>query len=71
MHTAGELPFHDLMKHAFVNLPRGSVGPMVLPGSHRKVWWTGRVAIGLRYEPSARSATANESTSMLVEARRS
>ena len=25
-------------------------GPVLLPWSGRRVWWTGRVAIGLRYE---------------------
>jgi hypothetical protein len=26
-------------------------GPVRLPGSQRIVWWTGRVAIGLRWQP--------------------
>jgi hypothetical protein len=26
------------------------VGPVALPGTGRMVWWTGRVAIGLRYQ---------------------
>jgi hypothetical protein len=30
-------------------LRRGYVGPVFLPGTGREVWWTGRVAIGLRY----------------------
>ncbi|WP_298830269.1 hypothetical protein [uncultured Piscinibacter sp.] len=33
-----------------VTIPPGHVGPVVLPGSGRLVWWTGRVAIGLRHE---------------------
>lgn len=33
-----------------VEIPPGHVGPVVLPGSGRLVWWTGRVAIGLRHE---------------------
>ena len=33
-----------------VEIPSGHVGPVVLPGSGRMVWWTGRVAIGLRHE---------------------
>ena len=35
-----------------VDLPtlcRGYVGPVYLPGTGREIWWTGRVAIGLRY----------------------
>lgn len=26
-------------------------GPVDLPGTGRQIWWTGRVAIGLRFEP--------------------
>ena len=33
-----------------VDIPPGHLGPMVLPGTQRTIWWTGRVAIGLRYE---------------------
>ena len=35
-----------------VDLPRGYVGPAWLPGTGRMIWWTGRVAIGLRHEPA-------------------
>lgn len=31
-------------------VPPGHVGPVVLPGSGRMIYWTGRVAIGLRHE---------------------
>ena len=31
-------------------LPVGHVGPLTLPGTQREIWWTGRVAIGLRFE---------------------
>jgi hypothetical protein len=34
-----------------VPVPPGHVGPVALPGTGRMVWWTGRVAIGLRHEP--------------------
>jgi hypothetical protein len=34
-----------------VEIPPGHIGPVVLPGSGRLVWWTGRVAIGLRHQP--------------------
>jgi hypothetical protein len=34
-----------------VQIPPGHVGPVVLPGTGRMVWWTGRVAIGLRHQP--------------------
>jgi hypothetical protein len=33
-----------------VEIPPGHIGPVVLPGSGRLVYWTGRVAIGLRHE---------------------
>ena len=42
-------PFH----HGWV--PQGYVGPIALPGTGRIVYWTGRIAIGLRYAPSART----------------
>ena len=35
-----------------VQVPAGHVGPVVLPGTGRMVWWTGRVAIGLRHQPT-------------------
>ena len=34
-----------------VTIPRDHVGEFVIPGTGRLVWWTGRVAIGLRYQP--------------------
>ncbi len=33
-----------------LGLPAGYVGPAWLPGTGRMIWWTGRVAIGLRHE---------------------
>ena len=42
-HTASALP-----------IPPGHVGPVALPGTGRMVWWTGRVAIGLRHQPERR-----------------
>ena len=35
-----------------VAIPQGHVGPFVIPGTGRMVWWTGRVAIGLRHQPA-------------------
>lgn len=35
-----------------VQIPPGHIGPVVLPGTGRMVWWTGRVAIGLRHQPT-------------------
>jgi hypothetical protein len=34
-----------------VTIPPGHVGEFVIPGTGRRVWWTGRVAIGLRHQP--------------------
>ena len=33
-----------------VPVPPGHVGPVMLPGTGRMVYWTGRVAIGLRHQ---------------------
>lgn len=30
----------------------GYRGPVSLPGTRREIWWTGRVAIGLLYQPN-------------------
>ena len=46
----------DVVLHAtdgaaqLLRIPRGHIGPVALHGSGRLVWWTGRVAIGLRHE---------------------
>jgi len=37
-----------------VAIPPGHVGPVALPGTGRMVWWTGRVAIGLRSQHATR-----------------
>ena len=37
------------------------VGLVPLPGSGRMVWWTGRVAIGLRHQPAAGEVADAES----------
>jgi hypothetical protein len=34
-----------------IDIPDGHIGPVLLSDTGRTVWWTGRVAIGLRYEP--------------------
>ncbi len=35
-----------------VAVPAGYVGPVFLSSTGRMVWWTGRVAIGLRHQPT-------------------
>jgi hypothetical protein len=37
-----------------VAVPEGYTGPLALPGTNRHIYWTGRVAIGLRYEREQR-----------------
>ena len=32
-------------------MPAGHVGEFVIPGTERRIWWTGRVAIGLLHRP--------------------
>ena len=44
-----------------VEIPAGHMGPVVLPGSGRLVWWTGRVAIGLRHQPQRPPAMPSQS----------
>ena len=34
-----------------VTIPPGHFGEFVIPGTGRRVWWTGRVAIGLLHQP--------------------
>ena len=33
-----------------IEVPAGYTGPLTFPGNGKTVWWTGRVAIGLRHE---------------------
>ena len=46
-------------------LRRGYVGPVFLPSSGREIWWTGRVAIGLRYTRAARNAQTSRGEAWL------
>ncbi len=60
---------HDGIDHSAsappVDIPRGHVGEFVIPGTGRHVWWTGRVAIGLRYEPPRRGDATPETSRWL------
>jgi hypothetical protein len=42
------------------------VGEFVIPGTGRRVWWTGRVAIGLRHQP-VRSMETTTQSSMWIQ----
>jgi hypothetical protein len=44
-----------------VQVPPGHIGPVQLPGTGRMVWWTGRVAIGLRHHPTRSFGTVAQS----------
>jgi hypothetical protein len=44
-----------------MDLPKDHRGPVVISDTGRTVWWTGRVAIGLRYEPPYRSEAMGQS----------
>jgi hypothetical protein len=48
-------------------VPPGHVGLLTLPGSGRTVWWTGRVAIGLRHEASAGTRRAVSSSALWIQ----
>lgn len=48
-----------------VQIPKNHVGPVVIPGTNRQVWWTGRVAIGLRYERGGAAAPLAQSACWL------
>ena len=50
-----------------VEIPPGHVGPVVLPGSGRLIWWTGRVAIGLRHEPHRQHEMPSQSALWVQE----
>jgi hypothetical protein len=50
-----------------VPVPPGHVGPVMLPGTGRMVWWTGRVAIGLRHEPPRHSDMLSQSALWLQD----
>ena len=48
-------------------IPPGHVGPLTLPGTGRTVWWTGRVAIGLRHEASRARSHAVSSSALWIQ----
>jgi hypothetical protein len=50
-----------------VPVPPGHVGPVMLPGTGRMVYWTGRVAIGLRHEPPRRTEMLSQSALWLQD----
>lgn len=51
-------PNHDAMP---LNVPADYTGPVTLPGNGRTVYWTGRVAIGLRHQAPQFSNSTGQS----------
>lgn len=60
-------PIASAVDHAALAIPSGHVGPLALPGTGRVVWWTGRVAIGLRHEVRG-PAQAVSSSALWIQA---
>ena len=50
-----------------IPVPPGHIGPVMLPGTGRMVWWTGRVAIGLRHEAPRRIEMVSSSALWLQD----
>jgi hypothetical protein len=44
-----------------IEIPAGYTGPLTFPGNGKTVWWTGRVAIGLRHEQPRRELMTQSS----------
>jgi hypothetical protein len=50
-----------------VVIPPDHVGEFVIAGTGRRVWWTGRVAIGLLYQPERRCEPVAQSALWVQE----
>ncbi len=50
-----------------IEVPNGHIGPVLLSETGRTVWWTGRVAIGLRYQPPQYSESNGQSARWLQD----
>lgn len=50
-----------------MTIPPGHVGEFVIPGTGRRVWWTGRVAIGLLHQPERHVETSAQSSVWVQE----
>ena len=48
-------------------IPPGHIGPVVLPGTGRLVYWTGRVAIGLRHQRPTHAEPVSQSALWLQD----
>ncbi len=61
MSQASNTPIRLNNDSPVVDVPEGYTGPLTLPGNGRTVWWTGRVAIGLRHQATRFSAMPGQS----------
>jgi hypothetical protein len=50
-----------------IEIPKVPTGPVLLSDTGRTVWWTARVAIGLRYEPPRHMASFGQSALWLQD----
>jgi hypothetical protein len=50
-----------------IDIPPGHVGEFVIPGTGRMVWWTGRVAIGLRHQPARNDEMATSQSALWIQ----
>ena len=50
-----------------IEVPKGHIGPVLLSTTGRTIWWTGRVAIGLRYQPPRYSESYGQSALWLQD----
>lgn len=63
LHTSA-IPHHGIDHNASappVAIPAGHVGEFVFPETGRRVWWTGRVAIGLLHDTERRVDSTSQS----------
>jgi hypothetical protein len=59
--TAGRFEMERNASAPLMAIPPGHVGEFVIPGTGRRVWWTGRVAIGLLHQPGGRFDSSSRS----------
>ena len=59
--TAGRFEIDHNASVPPMTIPPGHVGEFVIPGTGRRVWWTGRVAIGLLHQPEGRFGSSSQS----------
>lgn len=61
VHSGSHEPIRHNTSAPPIDIAPGHIGLVMLPGSGRLVWWTGRVAIGLRHQPERRFEPISQS----------